>query len=115
MLTEDPKILARKILKFEESTRKSGEYQKKLEDEILSLRKQLKNKAEVEELLRLEVMKTKKNYNSLESSYHKLNNDYITVIDTLRYKISRKKEISNSLRLLQCQLSEEILLKSNFY
>ncbi|OMJ94728.1 hypothetical protein SteCoe_2070 [Stentor coeruleus] len=115
MLTEDPKLLARKVLKFEESTRKSGQYQKKLEDEIASLKKQLKNKAEVEELLRLEVMKIKKNYNSLESSYNKLNNDYITIIDTLRYKISRKKELSKSLRLLNCQLSEEILSKSNPY
>lgn len=113
MFTEDPKILAKKILKFEESTRKSGEYQKRLEDEIIALKKQLKSKAEIEELLKLELMKTKRNYNSLQSSYQKLNHDYLNLLDLLRSKTAKKQELSRSLRSLESQLSEQVLSKSN--
>ena len=54
---EDPKILARKIVKYEEIIKKSADYQKKLEDDLIYTTKQLKNKIEVEELLKIELSK----------------------------------------------------------
>jgi archaellum component FlaC len=113
MQTDDPKILAKKILKFEELTRKSGEVQKKLEDELSTLKKQLKNKQEVEEIMKQEIIKTKQNYRCLQNSYSKLNHDYLTLMDLMRDKKVKRQELSRSLRNLQMQLSDEQIQKSN--
>jgi uncharacterized protein (DUF2132 family) len=113
MLFEDSKVLARKIIKFEEITKKSGEYQKKLEDEIKNLKTQLKNKLEIEQILRQEVSKTKKNLNSLQTAYSKLNHDYLTLLDKTRIGKSKKNELSKSLRTIESQLYEEQMEKSN--
>lgn len=112
MQFEDSKVLARKIIKFEEITKKSGEYQKKLEDEIKSLKSQLKHKTEIEEILRQEVSKTKKNFNSLQNAYSKLNHDYLTLLDKNRISKTKKKELSKSLRSVESQLYEEQMEKS---
>lgn len=106
-------MLARKIIKFEEITKKSGEYQKKLEDEIKNLKTQLKNKLEIEQILRQEVSKTKKNLNSLQTAYSKLNHDYLTLLDKTRIGKSKKNELSKSLRTIESQLYEEQMEKSN--
>lgn len=113
MLFEDSKVLARKIIKFEEITKKSGEYQKKLEDEIKNLKTQLKNKLEIEQILRQEVSKTKKNLNSLQTAYSKLNHDYLTLLDKTRIGKGKKNELSKSLRTIESQLYEEQMEKSN--
>ena len=112
---EDPKVLARKIIKSEDIIKRSGEYQKKLEDEIFALRKQLRGKLEQEEIMKQEISKTKKNYNSLKTSYQKLNDDYLTIVDILNDKKARKKEISKTLRSVEAKLSDEIVSRSNFY
>lgn len=115
MLQEDSKILARKILRFEEMTKKSGEYQKKLEDEIKTLKRQLKNKCEIEELLRHEVQNTKRNFNSLQSAYQKLNHEHLTLLDKFREGKNKKKELSKSLKNTESQLYNEQMEKSNKY
>jgi len=115
MIKEDAKILARKILHFEDLTKKSGEYQKKLEDEIKSLKRQLRGKCEVEELLRHEVQLTKRNFNSLQSAYQKLNHDHLTLLDKFRQGKNKKKELSKSLRITESQLYNEQMEKSKFH
>lgn len=112
IVNEDPRVLARKIIKFEDLTKKSGEYQKKLEDEVLALKKQLKNKLEQEELMKQEIMKTRRNYNSLKASYQKLNDEYLGIVDQLNDKKTKKREMSKSLKSLELQLTNETLLKS---
>ena len=115
IINEDPKVLAKKILKYEEIIRKSGEYEKKIEDELVLVKKQLKNKAENEELMRLEILKGKRNYNSLKASYQKLNDEYFTIVDQLREKKSKKKQLSLSFANLEIKLSDEILSNSKYY
>ena len=115
IINEDPKVLAKKILKYEEIIRKSGEYEKKIEDELVLVKKQLKNKAENEELMRLEILKGKRNYNSLKASYQKLNDEYLTIVDQLREKKSKKKQLSLSFANLEIKLSDEILSNSKYY
>jgi DNA repair exonuclease SbcCD ATPase subunit len=112
MQFEDSKVLARKIIKFEELTKKSGEYQKKLEDEIKSLKSQLKHKTEIEELLKLEISKTKRNFNSLQSAYSKLNHEHLTLLDKNRIGKCKKQELSQSLRMVESRLYDEQMEKS---
>jgi hypothetical protein len=49
----------------------------------------------------------------LQSSYQKLNHDYLNLLDLLRNKTAKKQELSRSLRSLESQLSEQVLSKSN--
>lgn len=111
---EDSRVLARKILKYEEMIRRSAEYQKKIEDELISTKKQLKIKLETEELMRQEISKSKRNYVSLKSSYQKLNDEYLAVVDQLREKKAKKKDLSISFRSLEAKLTDEITSKSKF-
>ena len=74
-----------------------------------------RDKIEVEELLKIELSKWKKDCNSLKSSYQKLNDDYLTVIDLLRDKKAKKAEVTRLLKLLEIKLSDEKVFYSIFY
>ena len=111
MYAEDPRILAKKILKYEEIVKKSGEIQKKLEDDLLAAKKQLKCKNEAEEIMKLEILKTKKNYNSLKTSYEALNHEYITLVDLMRQKKDKIKELKENMNSTEKLLLEEKISK----
>jgi chromosome segregation ATPase len=112
MHNEDPKLLAKKIIKLEDMTRKSGEVQQKLEDELVYLRKQLSLKQTSEELLKSELKKTKHNYHALQAAYTKLSHEYLCLSDLMREKKHKRHELTRSLKTMQIKMFDDQSEKS---